>query len=98
MSDSHDLATPPSPNVGQLIERAGGPSKVGRMVGASSQAVGQWKKVPDVHVLAIAAGTRELAAKGELERALTPHEIRRDLYPHPDDGLPDELRKGRRKR
>lgn len=23
---------------------------------------------------------------------VTPHELRRDLYPHPDDGLPTELR------
>lgn len=24
--------------------------------------------------------------------SVTPHEIRPDIYPHPDDGLPDEMR------
>lgn len=50
----------------------------------------QWlttRGVPPHRVLDLAAATYWV---------VTPHDLRPDLYPHPDDGLPNELR-GQRK-
>lgn len=47
-------------------------------------AVSQWEMAPAERVLGIAEATGW---------AVTPHQLRPDLYPHPDDGLPPEQRK-----
>lgn len=51
----------------------------------SAQAVAKWAAngVPADRVIPIAAATRFDPR---------PHDLRPDLYPHPDDGLPDDLR------
>lgn len=49
----------------------------------SRAACSLWDKVPDGRVLQLC----EL-----VDWIVTPHEVRPDLYPHPDDGLPDALR------
>jgi DNA-binding transcriptional regulator YdaS (Cro superfamily) len=36
-----------------LLERCGGPAAVGRACGVSSQAVSQWRQIPEVHCAAI---------------------------------------------
>lgn len=51
----------------------------------SVQAVAKWASagVPPERVIAVAT------AAGFRPR---PHDLRPDLYPHPDDGLPDDMR------
>lgn len=43
----------------------------------------QRENLPDGRVIDVAKAT---------DYQVTPHELRPDLYPHPDDGLPPELR------
>ncbi|MBK8916414.1 MAG: helix-turn-helix domain-containing protein [Phycisphaerales bacterium] len=50
---------------------------------ARPQAIQQWRRIPADRVIQVARLTRY---------ELTPHDLRPDLYPHPDDGLPVELR------
>lgn len=51
----------------------------------TAQAVQQWKRVPSDDVIRVSELT---------SYRVTPNALRRDLYPHPDDGLPDALRGG----
>lgn len=53
----------------------------------SPQGVSKWAEagVPSERVLAVSKATGY---------EVTPHRLRPDLYPHPDDGLPPELRSG----
>lgn len=46
-------------------------------------AVSQWREAPSERVRTIAEATGW---------KVTPHQLRDDIYPHPDDGLPDHLR------
>ena len=62
-------------DIAKIIERLGGPAVVGRLCGITSQAVSQWPRVPTRFIFVIADQTD-----------LTPHDLRRDLYPHPLDG------------
>jgi DNA-binding transcriptional regulator YdaS (Cro superfamily) len=54
-------------------------------IGVSYQAVQKYirTKVPSENVIAIAEVTNW---------KVTPHELRPDIYPHPQDGLPEHLR------
>jgi DNA-binding transcriptional regulator YdaS (Cro superfamily) len=54
----------------------------------SPQGVAKWARdgVPPERVLPIAAAT---------DFAVRPHDLRPDLYPHPDDALPEQRRQGR---
>lgn len=63
----------------------GGQAAVAAACGVTSQAVGQWRRVPPERVLDVAR------ASGW---QVTPHHLRPDLYPHAEDGLPAELRGG----
>ena len=58
----------------EAIERAaaavGGPAALGRLIGVTSQAISQWKKVPAERVLAV-----------EVASGVSRHELRPDLYP-----------------
>lgn len=69
----------------RVIEIKGSQSAVAAIVGAKQQVVGYWLKngVPGEHVIPILA---------DIEFRVTPHDLRPDLYPHPEDGLPAELR------
>lgn len=71
----------------QVIEfaifKAGGQSALAAALGMKPQAVQQWQKVPPKWVISVARAT---------DFAVTPHELRPDIYPHPDDGLPPERR------
>ena len=62
---------------------AGGVVALSFALGLSRGAVSNWDKVPDGHVLNVSrlTGWRH-----------TPHQLRPDLYPHPQDGLPEHLR------
>lgn len=68
------------------IKRAGGPQCLADKIGVSIQRLSNWRKrggVPADMVLNYCAA---------LEWKTIPHQVRPDLYPHPDDGLPPELR------
>ncbi|EFD9195261.1 helix-turn-helix domain-containing protein [Escherichia coli] len=60
---------------------------IARYIGVTPQAVNLWfskNSVPSRFVLRVC----EL-----VEWKVTPHGLRPDLYPHPEDGIPDSLRK-----
>lgn len=63
--------------ISSLIEAAGGPSAVGRGLGISPQAVGQWRKVPAERVLAF-----------ERISGIPRSRIRPDIYPPEVDTCP----------
>lgn len=67
----------------KTIRKLGSVTALGHACGVTSQAVSQWEVAPSQHVIVIAAATGF---------EVTPHELRPDLYPHPEDGLPRELR------
>lgn len=70
----------------QEIESLGGPSAVGKIVGASAQRVINWRargRVPADVVISYCECR---------EWAITPHQLRPDIYPHPHDGLPESMR------
>jgi DNA-binding transcriptional regulator YdaS (Cro superfamily) len=79
------LPFPPTPWE-RLIQLAGNESRLAAALRVKPQAVQQWAKkgLPPRRVIAAAA---------VVEFKVTPHELARDLYPHPDDGLPEELRR-----
>lgn len=58
-------------------------------IGKSQSIVGKWvardERVSHGFVIAVSEAVRW---------QVTPHELRPDLYPHPDDGLPEALRSG----
>jgi len=54
------------------IARAGGPSAVGRALGITPQAVGQWQRIPAERVLEISRLS-----------GVPPHDLRPDIYPDP---------------
>jgi len=64
--------------IDKLIEHIGGAEVVAAACGVTRQAVLQWRRVPAGHVIPLAENA---------PIAITPHEIRADLYPHPLDGL-----------
>ena len=67
------------------IDDAGGPSVVARHFGLKRPwAVSKWmRNLPAGRVI----GLSELT-----NWEITPHQLAPDLYPHPNDGLPEELR------
>lgn len=70
----------------RAIAIIGGQNIVAQRLGLkSAMAVSQWKKrgVPAEHILKICDMTDWL---------ITPHELAPDLYPHPDDGMPEHRR------
>ena len=69
----------------ELIKKAGGREAVGRLFGCTGQAVGLW------YVAGVPA-ERVLKLCKFADYGITPHELRPDLYPHPDDGLPLDKR------
>lgn len=62
-----------------------GVAPIAKACGISPQAVSQWDIVP-------AEKGRVLNVAEATNWQVTPHELRPDIYRHPDDGLPDHLR------
>lgn len=64
---------------------AGSQHKLAELVGVTQQAISKWSRdgVGPDFVLTVARA---------VEFGVTPHELRPDLYPHPDDGLPADRR------
>ncbi len=69
----------------ELIKKAGGRVAVAQIFGVTGQAIGLWctDGVP---------GERVLRLCRAVDFRVTPHELRPDLYPHPEDGLPADRR------
>ncbi len=72
------------------VHIAGGQSALAAKIGVKQAHVWNWlnrqgRKVPADKVLSVSAA---------IEWEVTPHELRPDIYPHPTDGLPAELRAG----
>ena len=55
-----------------------------RELNISVQAIYKWDCVP---------AERAIDVSRVLDWRVTPHQIRPDIYPHPDVGLPEELRR-----
>lgn len=68
-----------------FLDKRGVKARIARLTGLSHQAISKWPVVPAEHVLAVCA---------EFAWVVTPHDLRPDIYPHPDDGLPPERRGG----
>jgi len=58
-------------------------AELARRLGISYQGVAQWKTVPAERVIDVARAC---------DFRIRPYDIRRDLYPHPDDGMPADRR------
>lgn len=71
----------------KAIDLAGGSSAVARLFGITPWAVSKWERVPERRIRALCKA---------IGWKVTPHELDPELFEHPDDGLPPELR-GRRK-
>lgn len=71
-------------DIKKVHELAGGVVALSLKLGLSRGAASQWDEIPVEHVIKVC---------GLCKFKVTPHELRPDIYPHPDDGLPEELRK-----
>jgi hypothetical protein len=73
--------------VADAVSHLGGPSAVARARELTPWAVSKWMRsgVPSEHVIWLAEQTAW---------RYTPHQLSPLLYPHPDDGLPQDLRRG----
>jgi DNA-binding transcriptional regulator YdaS (Cro superfamily) len=82
-----DQVTPSAPPFERVCRAIGSYAAVGAIFAppVSPQGVSKWADagIPSERVLAISKATGY---------QVTPHELRPDLYPHPDDGLPAEHR------
>jgi hypothetical protein len=79
----------PSEALAGAIKLLGGATEVAKMRGLKTAwGVSKWEKdgLPAAHVLWLAEQTAW---------RFTPHQLAPDLYPHPDDGLPERFRGGR---
>lgn len=65
----------------KAIKIVGNAGELGRLLGISRQAIHIWKvernwRIPEIRVIQIYKAT-----------GITPHEMRPDLYPNPNDGM-----------
>lgn len=70
----------------KAIKAAGSQQALAKLVGGVQTRISEWKRAGRV-----AAGS-VIPVCAAVDWVVTPHELRPDLYPHPDDGLPAELR------
>lgn len=61
-------------------------ARLARKINIKPQALQQWL------TSGIVPADRVLSVAGAVDYQVTPHDLRPDLYPHPEDGLPAELR------
>lgn len=61
------------------------PSQLAAALGESPQTVANWRKRGLPH-------DRALLVARAVDWRVTPHELIPELYPHPDDGLPEDRR------
>lgn len=67
------------------IRVVGGQAALAAICGVTPQAITTWirRGVPAERVIGVARACNF---------AITPHELRPDLYPHPSDGLPEAMK------
>ncbi len=67
------------------IDHAGSQQKLAEQVGVTQQAISKWLRdgISADFVIPVARA---------VDFAVTPHDLDPELYPHPEDGLPLELR------
>jgi len=70
----------------KVIEVAGSQQKLALLIGGVQTRVSEWRRRGQVPADAV------LPVCEAVNFAVTPHELRPDIYPHPDDGLPEALR------
>lgn len=70
----------------KAIEEAGSQAALARRLRMSVQRLANWRKrgFPAEHAIRV---SKAVGWK------VTPHELAPEMYPHPDDGLPHELRR-----
>ena len=71
----------------RAISEVGSQAELAKCIGVHPMAVSQWKRrgrIPAERVLAIAKAT---------DWRITPHELAPDIYPDPNDGLPQHMRR-----
>lgn len=73
-------------SVFKLVELAKGQSNLARALNVKPQAVQQWVRSDRI------PPERVLDACRVVDFAITPHELAPKFYPHPSDGVPEELR------
>lgn len=66
-------------DIKEIAAEADGVVALSKALGLSRSAVSQWDIVPSERVLAVCAATGW---------RVTPHQVRPDLYPNPNDALP----------
>ncbi|MFU0930868.1 transcriptional regulator [Kluyvera cryocrescens] len=67
----------------KILSVCGSQSELARRLGKNSQTVSAWFRNG-------VASTEVINASRALNWAVTPHELRPDLYPNPTDGMPRE--------
>jgi len=71
-------------NIEEAIDLGGKPSKVARHFGLSAWGVSKWTRaLPPERVIPLC---------DFIGWEKTPHQLSPVIYPHPEDGLPDDLR------
>jgi DNA-binding transcriptional regulator YdaS (Cro superfamily) len=70
----------------KVCQLAGSQVKLAAILKVKPQAVFHWKRK------GLVPADRVIATSAAVAYAVTPHELRADLYPHPDDGVPVEKR------
>lgn len=70
----------------RACEMAESQARLARKIDIKPQALNQWRQT------GIVPPGRVIDVSRAVQFQVTPHELRPDLYPHPDDGLPVELR------
>lgn len=71
-----------------IIKLCGSQEELGRRIGKGQYIVTAWVRRYGCKVSA----DYVLKVSQAINWQITPHQIRPDLYPHPQDGLPDHLR------
>ena len=70
----------------KAIKEAGNQAELAKMVGGGQTRISEWRRRGRVSAEAVIKVAQAVQFK------VTPHELRPDLYPHPDDGMPTDLR------
>lgn len=70
----------------KAVELAESQARLARRMNVNPQAIHGWRKA------GLVPPDRVIGVSRAVEFKVTPHELRPDLYPHPEDGLPAELR------
>ncbi len=74
-------------SLSKAIKIAGSQRQLAEKVGGVQTRISEWRRRGEVPPDAVIGVSRAV------DFQVTPHELRPDLYPHPEDGLPESMRK-----